>query len=310
VGSASLALALEMIAQGQSFLTPRPGEIDDDNELVDMDYLQEKFDEDIEIPKEIEEEEGVASLFKKDEDNLPARTVKEDIAKIKAKVKQKQQSNPSSVSKETRDTTNEESHSLERNDKLPSISRVYSEKPKILVPSSAQQREKEQKLPNLKLQKNKVVLSTKKTFTDRSSESGDRGGQGLGGGAGAARAVGGGRSSRRDRDDELLSMEILKRREEEILRSKLRREQLLREQEELFAQEDDSGHALGGGPPFNPVTATERRRTKKKKPVKEVTPSPSPGLPHSSSQFLVKYDSRSGLFGVDVEAERSLSPLL
>jgi hypothetical protein len=257
------SLAMATTAQGSH--TPRAGEIEDDNELVDLDYLRENFDEEIEIPKEVEEEEGVASLFKKDQDKLPARTVKEDIAKIKAKVKQKQST--ADAVNETAMATGEENHSLETNEKLPSISKVYSEKPKLL--QASQQREREQqKLPNLKLHQNKSIPPTKKTSSDKSSRSGDR----PGGGPGA-----GGGSSRRDRDDELKSMDILRRREEEIQRSKIRREQMLREQEELLlAHEDDLGRPLRGGaaPPFNPVTATERRRTKKKKPLKEVSLSP------------------------------------
>eukprot|EP00604_Paraphysomonas_vestita_P000624 CAMPEP_0174826234 /NCGR_PEP_ID=MMETSP1107-20130205/43707_1 /TAXON_ID=36770 /ORGANISM="Paraphysomonas vestita, Strain GFlagA" /LENGTH=852 /DNA_ID=CAMNT_0016058945 /DNA_START=752 /DNA_END=3310 /DNA_ORIENTATION=- len=77
-------------------------------------------------------------------------------------------------------------------------------------------------------------------------------------------------------------MEILKKREEDILRAKAKRERLLKEQEELLKADID----LNPLPTSNP---TQKRKTKKKKPIKE---------------FMVKYDSKSGLFGVDIEAER------
>jgi hypothetical protein len=244
-----------------------PREIEYENDLIDLDYLQEKFDEDDVIPKEIDEEAHLKnphSLHKEDLDQNPPKTVKEEIANLKAKVKRKQQANippeeqsldHSSVPNHLTDAAKEErlptlSKKISARSKIPSSSGHHPPSHPSDPPSGYREKSShENKFPNLPTQRNKTHASQPKSlFKKRSNDA-----------PGSVAAIAS------EEEDHLKSMEILKRREEEILRAKLKREKLLQEQAEYFPP---SGYDPLAG---MPGTSSSSKKTKKKKEAKEVS---------------------------------------
>lgn len=246
-------------------------EIEEENDLLELNYLNERFDEDNSDAKEVEEERNLLNnnINNNNVDNIKAKTVKEDIKYIKEKIKTKQnnnnnsnnnnnnsdniigneisQNNNQSNSKSNNNSpTNKEINQIKQNDnkekdsisklKLPSVQNIYSEKPKILESNSS--REQHKKLPKVKIQKNKVPQE--ENYQKRSKILNDI-----------------------NKIDDVQSIEILKRREEEILQAKAKRERLLKEQEDLL--KDDIDMNILPVPDF-----TQKKKTKKKKPIKEV----------------------------------------
>lgn len=252
-----------------------PREIEYENEVIDMDYLQEKFDEDESVvPKEIDEEIDLLKNLQVNNKEPPPKIVKEDIATLKAKVKRKQQKNISHLSEDQKqDPSSRSSYQptedgAKKEDTLPIVTKTTSSSLRSKNHPSSDQyppshpsgpnhssgtpghREKasqETKLPHLPTQRNKPLTTTpgsqkKSLFKKRSND-----------------------AIASEEKDNLKSMEILKRREEEILRAKAKREKLLQEQAEYLPASE-----------FEPLTAMRQgtsssKKTKKKKEVKEVS---------------------------------------
>ena len=254
-----------------------PREIEYENEVIDMDYLQEKFDEDESvIPKEIDEEiDLLTNLQINKGKEPPPKIIKEDIATLKAKVKRKQQKNISHLSEDqpTADGAKE--------DTLPIVTKTISSSARAKnhpssdhyphshpsdsnhssgAPEHREKSSQETKLPHLPTQRNKPLPTApgsqkKSLFKKKSNDS-------------VAPIAS-------EEKDSLKSMEILKRREEEILRAKTKREKLLQEQAEYLPASE-----------FEPMLAmpSSSKKTKKKKEVKEVSLF-SPPLPYLDSSW-------------------------
>jgi hypothetical protein len=281
-----------------------PREIEYENDLIDLDYLQEKFDEDDAIPKEIDEEihltkgQGLAS---RNDNQDPPRTVKEEIANIKAKAKSKQQNTSSdSQSLNVLNTNNPLAPATDsvKEYRLPSVSKKTSsarskvsshDPPSSHQPPGPRDKSQETKFPHLSNQRNKPLpppshgegpsqKSSSSLFKKRSKDSSSSAAvahSGL-----SARGKGRGTSEEEygQEEDDLKSMEILKRREEEILRAKAKREKLLGlglgEQTDYILPSELDQMSKGGLPVATSSASSfsHKKRTKKKKETKDVSP--------------------------------------
>ena len=263
------------------------GDIEYDNDLLDFDYLKEKFIEDNSDAKEIEEEENLKKNLLKTNPEIPIEIITNNLIEKREENQGKNRSNSSKISTNQSSKISNDSSNLSSNlsfessknnklkDDLINLKLKVKQKnnSSIISSSSPPQSSLPPPLPSLSTKeeittqevpiKNKfptiqsIYQEKPKILETNSSSSFSIINE-------EKNKLPKIKKRKEEKEEKLQSIDILKQREEEILQAKIKRERLLKEQEGRQEEEEEEQNRNEN------QFLTNKKKSKKKKNNKEV----------------------------------------